>query len=87
MAVRMPAIQSGMPNSRLKPSAAPRNSARSVAMATSSISTHMIHTTGAGNARGTARPGSAPVAMPSLADSVWISMAIRLLATTTHSSM
>ena len=36
----------GMPKSRLNPRAAPRNSARSVAMATSSISTHMTHTTG-----------------------------------------
>ena len=57
-------------------------------MATTSIRTHMPDDDPAREtARGTARPGCCPVAMPSLADRVWISMAIRLLATITQSSM
>ena len=86
MPVSTPAGKSGMWKSRLKPSAAPRNSARSVAMAThlgdaphapddrarELVATHL------GQVR--------PVAMPSLAESDWISIAIRLLATMTQTS-
>jgi len=56
--VRTPATNSGMPKSRLKPKAAPRNSARSVAMATNSIKTHMVHTASVGTGRGNVPPGS-----------------------------
>ena len=84
-AVSRPASQSGMPNSRLKPIAAPINSARSVAMATSSISTHIPQTTGLGKWSRQSSARLRPVAIPSLADRHWISIAIRLLATTTQS--
>ena len=82
----MPASQSGIPSSRLKPIAAPRNSARSVAMATTSIKPHIAQTAPGGNWSRQCSARFLPVAMPSLAERVWSSMAIRLLATTTQSS-
>ena len=54
-------------------------------MATTSISTHISHTSGRGKCSRQSSARLRPVAMPSLADSDWISMAIRLLPTTTHS--
>ena len=47
--VRTPATKSGIPKSKLNPSAAPRNSARSVAMATNSMRIHMVQTAQRGN--------------------------------------
>jgi len=84
-AVSRPATQRGIPNSRWNPNAAPRNSARSVAMATSSMRTHMMSTTGPGNRSRQASARLSPVAMPSLAESACTSMAERLLATRTQS--
>jgi len=54
-AVISPAGNSGMPKSRFSAIAAPTNSARSVAMATSSRWIHSRSRRGAGSARGTAR--------------------------------
>ena len=76
-----------MPNSRLNPSAAPMNSARSVAMATSSITTHIPQTTGAGKVAAAEFGQVAAGGDPQLGGQAWISIAIRLLATTTHSSV
>ena len=86
MPVRMPASQSGIPSSRLKPIAAPRNSARSVAMATISINAHIVQTAPGWNRSRQCSARFLPVAMPSLAERLWSSMAIRLLASTTQSS-
>ena len=83
-AVTSPAIHNGMPNSRLNPTAAPRNSARSVAMATTSISSHSPITTQRGNRSRQCSARFFPVAMPSLADSDCSRMAMRLLATMTQ---
>ena len=56
-------------------------------MATSSITTHMTRTIQGGRPSRHSSAKLRPVAMPSLADSVCSSMAMRLLATTTHSSV
>ena len=53
-------------------------------MATISISTHMAMTKGRGKLSWHNSARFLPLAMPSLADKAWISMAIRLVATTTH---
>ncbi len=76
-----------VPSSRLNPIAAPRNSARSVAIAISSACTHSPrevrreycsrHTSGR----------FCRVAIPSFAESVWISIAIRFEATITQTSV
>ena len=66
--------------------AAPRNSARSVAIAATSLTIQSAQTTGFGKC---SRHNSArlrPVTMPSLADSAWNSIAVRLASSTTHSS-
>ncbi len=68
------------------PMAAPMNSARSVAIATNSINTHMIHTTGRGKFSRHCSARFFPEAMPSLAESACRSMAIRLLPRITHRS-
>ncbi len=71
----------------MKPSAAPRNSARSVAIA---ISSAWIQSPIVVRCEKRARQTSGrfrPVAIPSFADSVWISIAIRFEATITHSSV
>ena len=81
----MPAI-SGICSSSERPMAPPRNSARSVAIAATSLTIHRAHTTGFGKF---SRHNSArlrPVTMPSLADSDWNSIAAMLAASTTHSS-
>ena len=59
----------------------------SVAIATISDTTHISQTSGRGNWSRQTSARFFPVAIPSFADSVWISIAIRLLATITHSSM
>ncbi len=68
------------------PMAAPRTSATSVAMAANSEISHSPKTTGREKWSRHTSARFLPVAMPSLAESVWMSMAIKLLATTTHSS-
>ena len=81
----MPA-SSGILNSSAKPIAPPRNSARSVAMAAISLTTHIAQTTGLGNCSRHISARLRPVTMPSLADSAWNSMAITLASSTTQSS-
>ena len=75
-----------VPISRLKPIAAPRNSARSVAIAIASAwsqsRTDVRREKWSRQTSGRFRP----VAIPSFADSVWITIAIRFEATTTQSS-
>ena len=84
--VKSAPTRSGTPMSSWKPSAAPRNSAKSVDMATISISTHMANTTGLGNCSRQCSARFLPVTRPSLAESACTSMAIRLLATITQMS-
>ena len=75
-----------MPKSRLRPSAAPTTSAMSVAIATASACSQSPIDV---RREKVSRHSSArflPVAMPSFADWVWTSIAIRLAARTTHSS-
>ncbi len=74
------------PVSNLSPIAAPMNSAKSVAIATSSAWIQSSTLTGEPNR---SRHNSArfrPVATPSFALIVWISAAIRFAVTTTHSN-
>ena len=76
-----------MPNSRWKPIAAPRNSARSVAIAiTSAWIQSRIDVRREKRSRQTSGR-LRPVAIPSFAESVWISIAIRFEATITQTSM
>jgi hypothetical protein len=56
------------PKQECQPQAPPRNSARSVAIAASSLTIHTVHTTAAGIHRGSAR--LRPVTMPSCQQSV-----------------
>ena len=78
---------SAMPSRSLIPNAAPRNSARSVAMAIASAwsqrPTDVLRENRSRQISGRFRP----VAMPSFAESVWISIAIRLDATITQTSV
>ncbi len=70
---------------RESPMAPPRNSARSVAMAAISLTTHMARTTGSENCSRHISARFRPVTMPSLAESAWNNIAIMLAASTTHS--
>ena len=63
------------------------NSARSVAMAISSAWTHRPRDTGRGYRARHTSGRFMPVAIPSLADIVWMSMAIRFDTRITQSSM
>ena len=75
------------PNRSWNPSAAPRNSARSVAIAISSAcSQSPIDVRREKRSRHISGRLS-PVAMPSFAESVWMSIAIRFEATITHTSV
>ena len=85
-AVRSAAGSNGMPKSRLSPTAAPMNSATSVAMATSSATTQRLSTTGRGYRERHASARFMPDAMPSLALSDWMSIDMRMATTTTHVS-
>ena len=79
--------KSEIPSRRWKPSAAPRNSARSVAIAiTSAWSQSAIAVRWEKRSRQTSAR-FCPVAMPSFAESVWMSIAIRFEATITQSSV
>ena len=74
------------PSRRLNPSAAPRNSARSVAIAIASACTQSSTEVRCENCWRQTSGRFRPVAIPSFADSVWITIAIRLEATTTQTS-
>ena len=74
----------GSPKTRCSPSAAPVNSARSVAIATASACSHSSSTARRGRRSRQTSGRLRPVAMPSLADSVWTSIAIRLAVSTTQ---
>ena len=75
-----------MPISRWKPIAAPRNSARSVAIAIASAWTQSKNDARRENCSRQTSGRFRPVAIPSFADSVWISIAIRFAATITQTS-
>lgn len=77
---------SGSPNTRLNPMAAPMISAMSVAIIASSAASHSTHTTGRLSRSRHSVATPLPVAMPSLAATTWIRIAIRLASTITHSS-
>ena len=86
MPVRMADGKSAKPNRRWNPIAAPRNSARSVAIAIASAwSQSRIVARRPSCSRATSGR-LRPVAIPSFAESVWISIAIRFAATITHTS-
>ena len=72
------------PNTRCRPSAAPVNSARSVAIATASACSHRKTTSRRGSRSRQTSGRDSPVAMPSLADRVCTSIAIRLAPSTTQ---
>ena len=85
-AVIRPATNSGTPNRRLSAIAAPTNSARSVAIAISSAWIQSPNETGRAKWSRHSSGRFLPVAMPTLADRYWISIAIRFAASITHSS-
>ena len=78
---------SGQPKSSWNPSAAPRNSARSVAIAISSAWIHRPREVRRENCSRQTSGKLRPVAMPSFADSVWISIAIRFETRITQQSV
>ena len=78
--------KSGIPNSRLRPSAAPTTSATSQAIATTSAWSQRPIDERREKVSRQSSGRFLPVAIPSLADCVWISIAIRFAATTTQSS-
>ena len=77
---------SAIPNRRLSPSAAPTTSAMSVAIATTSACTQRPIEARREKFSRQSSGRFFPVAIPSFADWVWISIAIRFAATTTQSS-
>ena len=86
-AVISPAANGGTPKSRLSAIAAPTNSARSVAIAIASACSQSPNVTGLEKCSRHSSGRFLPVAMPVLADRYCTSIAIRLAATITHSSM
>jgi hypothetical protein len=76
---------SGIPNRRLSPRAAPSTSARSVAIAITSAWIHSPKLTGRERLSRHTSARFRPVAIPSFADSVWTSMAMRFAASTAQS--
>ena len=68
------------------PIAAPRNSARSVAIAIASACSQSRNDTRRENRSRQSSGRFRPVAMPSFAESVWISIASRFAATITQTS-
>jgi hypothetical protein len=79
-------IHSGSPKTRCSPSAAPVNSARSVAIATASACSQRKTTTRRSRRSRHTSGRERPVAMPSLADRVCTSIAIRFAPSTTQPS-
>ncbi len=86
MAVRPIAASKGRWNSRANPIAPPRNSARSVAIAATSLTSHMTSTIRRGKCVRHSSARLRPVTMPILALIAWNSMATALASRTTHSS-
>ena len=86
IAVRMHETKRLVPISRLKPIAAPRNSARSVAIAITSAWSQSPTDVRREKWMRQISGRLWPVAIPSLADSVWITIAIRFEATITQIS-
>ena len=78
---------SPIPKSRWNPIAAPRNSARSVAIAIASAWTQSPIEVRRENCSRQTSGRLRPVAIPSFAESVWISIAIRFEATITQTSV
>ncbi len=87
MAVTTMPQTSGRLNSSARPIAPPRNSARSVAMAATSLTAHIPQTTGREKLSRDISARFLPVTIPSRADSAWNSMAIRFASSTTQSSV
>ena len=85
--VSTPETHMDSPKTMCRPRAAPTNSARSVAIATASACSHSSTTARNGSRSRQTSGRLRPVAMPSLALSDWMSMAIRLAASTTQSSV
>jgi hypothetical protein len=83
-AVIRPAGNSGTPKSRYNPTAAPTNSARSVAIAMISACTHSPRDTGRGRCSRHSSGRSRPVATPAFADRYCTSIAMRLATTMTQ---
>ncbi len=81
-----PPVNSGIPNSRCRATAPPITSARSVAIATSSAWAHMNRFRHGVRCSRHSSGRFFPVASPSLAESDWMSIAIRLATTITHTS-
>ena len=79
--------KSETPVSSDRPMAPPRNSARSVAMAATSLATHMSMGTGCGKRSRDSSARFWPVTMPSLADSAWNSIATTFAASTAHNRL
>ena len=77
---------SGIPNSRLSPSAAPSTSARSVAIAITSAWSQSPNVTLRGKLSRQTSARLRPVAIPSFAESVCTTIAIRFEASTAQSS-
>ena len=75
-----------VPSSRWNPIAAPRNSARSVAIAITSACTQSANDVRREYCSRQTSGRFRRVAIPSFADSVWISIAIRFEATITQTS-
>ena len=86
-AVMMPAANRGTWKSKFSPTAAPTNSARSVAIAISSACTHSPRETGRGRYSRHSSGRSFPVATPVFADRYWTSIAMRLATTMTQTSV
>ncbi len=80
-----PATTSGTWNSRFSPSAAPRNSAMSVDIEMTSACTHIPQDSQRGKWSRKLSGRLRSVAMPSLAERYWISIAIKFAASTTQS--
>ena len=87
MPVMTAAGKSAIPKSRWNPSAAPRNSARSVAIAISSACTQRPRDVLRENWSRQTSGRLRPVAIPSFAESVWISIAIRFETRITQQSV
>ena len=85
-AVTRPAGSSGTPNSRLMPTAAPTNSARSVAIAMTSACSHSSALARRPNRSRHSSGRLRPVASPALEVRYCTKTAIRLAITITHAS-
>ena len=85
--VMTPPQMSGTPNSRFSATAPPITSARSVAIATSSACSQYARRAHGLRMRPPSTSGRLrPVTMPSFAERYWMSQAMTLPSTTTHTS-